>query len=303
VLIGMGMATSTYPTNRMPASALVRMMPEGAVLVRSGTQDIGTGTYTTMAQIAADVLGTTIGRVQVELGDSRLPAAPVSGGSMTTASVLPAVRQAATQVRDTLFSLADARGGKGDWRLENGKVSGPGGEFSVSDLMSRTGVTSVDATSDAKPNPDAAKHTCHGFGAQFCEVRVDMDLRTIKVSRWVAAFDSGKIINPKTARSQLIGGIVFGIGMALLEETRIDPEIGRLVNANLADYLVPVNADVPDIETIVVETEDQVTSPLGVKGIGELPTVGVAAAIANAVYHATGTRVRELPIRLDKILV
>ena len=134
-------------------------------------------------------------------------------------------------------------------------------------------------------------------------MRIDPDLRTIKVSRWVGAFDCGKVINAKTARSQLIGGIVFGIGMALLEETRIDPEFGRAVNANIADYLVPVNADVPDIETIVVDAPDLVTSPLGIKGIGELPMVGVAAAIANAVYHATGTRVRELPIRLDKLLV
>ena len=143
----------------------------------------------------------------------------------------------------------------------------------------------------------------HAFGAQFCEVRVDTDLRTIKVSRWVGAFDCGTVINQKTARSQLIGGIVFGLGMALLEETRVDSETGRIVNANIADYLLPVNADVPEIATILVSAPDLVTTPLGVKGIGELPMVGAAAAIANAVYHATGTRVRELPIRLDKLTV
>lgn len=133
-------------------------------------------------------------------------------------------------------------------------------------------------------------------------MRVDADLGTIKVSRWVGAFDCGKVVNAKTARSQLIGGIVFGIGMALLEETRVDAESGRIVNANLTDYLLPVNADVPEIATIVVDAPDLITTPLGFKGIGELPMVGVAAAIGNAVYHATGKRIRDLPIRLDKLL-
>ncbi len=303
-LIGLGMATASYPTNRMPASASVRAMPDGTVIVRSGTQDLGTGTYTTIAQLTADELGVPIEQVKVELGDSRLPAAPVSGGSMTSASVLPAVRLAAGQVRDKIFQLASARGGAAppDWRMKDGIVRGATGIYRVADLMS--GLPFVEATADAKPDPDAAKqHAAHAFGAQFCEVRIDPDLRTIKVSRWVGAFDCGKVINAKTARSQLIGGIIFGIGMALLEETRVDAESGRTVNANLADYLVPVNADVPDIETIMIEAPDLVTTPLGIKGIGELPMVGVAAAIANAVCHATGTRVRELPIRLDKLLV
>jgi xanthine dehydrogenase YagR molybdenum-binding subunit len=301
VLIGMGMATSTYPTNRMPASASVRYQSDGTVLVLSGTQDIGTGTYTTMAEIAADELGLSIDRVRVGLGDSQLPPAPVSGGSMTSASVLPAVKDAAAQVRDKLFALAGANSG-GERRLDNGMIRGAGGDVSVTDVMTRGGVQSVEATAEAKPNPDADKYARHAFGAQFAEVRIDPELRTIKVSRWVGAFDCGKVVNAKTARSQLIGGIVFGIGMALMEETRIDPELGRPVNANIADYLVPVNADIPDIETIMVESPDLVTTPLGIKGIGELPTVGVAAAIANAVYHATGTRVRALPIRLDKLL-
>ncbi len=173
----------------------------------------------------------------------------------------------------------------------------------VADVMGRGGVPFVEATSDRKPDADTNEYSRHAFGAQFCEVRIDPDLRTIKVSRWVGAFDCGKVINEKTARSQLIGGIVFGIGMALLEETRVDPETGRIVNANIADYLLPVNADVPDIATIMVDAPDLVTTPLGLKGIGELPMVGVAAAIANAVYHATGTRVRELPVRLDKLMV
>jgi xanthine dehydrogenase YagR molybdenum-binding subunit len=300
-LIGLGMATSSYPTNRMPASAIVRYQPDGSVLVMSGTQDIGTGTYTTMAQIAADELGLPVQRVQAQLGDSRMPAAPVSGGSMTSASVLPAVRDAAIQVRDQIFALTGWNAG--DPRLENGVVRHRSGQVNVTDLIARAGGRPIEATVQAKPADDADNYARHAFGAQFAEVRIDPDLRTIKVSRWVGAFDCGRLINAKTGRSQLIGGIVFGIGMALMEETRIDPELGRVVNANIAEYHVPVNADIPDIETIVVEAPDTVTTPLGIKGIGELPTVGVAAAIANAVYHATGTRVRELPIRLDKLLV
>jgi xanthine dehydrogenase YagR molybdenum-binding subunit len=307
VLIGMGMATSTYPTTRMAASAAVRLSPDGSALVRSGTQDLGTGTYTTMAQVVADELGLPIGRVRVEIGDSRLPPAPVSGGSMTTASVLPVVRDAAAQVREKVLAMAQSHGGAA-WRgpgervLSDGVVRGPGGSMRVAEVMNRGGVPFVEATSDQKPDPDADNYARHAFGAQFCEVRIDVDLRTIKVNRWVGAFDCGKVINEKTARSQLIGGITFGIGMALLEETRVDRETGRIVNANIADYLMPVNADVPEITTIVVEAPDLVTTPLGVKGIGELPMVGVAAAIGNAVYHATGTRVRELPIRLDKLM-
>jgi xanthine dehydrogenase YagR molybdenum-binding subunit len=303
VLIGMGMATATYPTNRMPASALVRLLPDGSALVQSGTQDIGTGTYTTMAQVAADTLGLPLDRVRVELGDSRLPPAPVSGGSMTSASVLPAVQQAAAEVRDKIFALTGWNNA-GDLHLENGVVRGADRQVSVGDAMARAGVPSVEATANAKPSADADKYARDAFGAQFAEVRVDAELRTIKVSRWVGAFDCGKIISAKTARGQLIGGIVFGIGMALMEETRVDAEFGRIVNANIAEYHMPVNADVPDIQTIMVETApDTISTPLGLKGIGELPMVGVAAAIANAVWHATGTRVRELPIRLDKLLV
>lgn len=310
VLIGLGMATATYPTARMAASAQIRMIPDGTAMVRSGTQDIGTGTYTTMAQIAADELGLPLNRVRVELGDSRLPPAPVSGGSMTTASVLPAVQAAAVQLRDKLLALALAQPPSAwgastvkDLQLQDGMIRGPGAQVSVFDLITRQNVPFIEATVDLKPNAASKDYTCHAFGAQFAEVRVDPDLRTVKVSRWVGAFDCGRVINPQTARSQLIGGIIYGIGMALMEETRVDAASGRTINANIADYLVPVNADIPSIETIFVEAPDLLTTELGVKGIGELPMVGVAAAIANAVYHATGTRVRDLPIRLDKMLV
>jgi len=281
VLIGWGMATSTYPTHRMPASARVRVSANGAALVQVGTQDLGTGTYTVMSQIAADALGIPVERIQFELGDSTLPHAPVSGGSMTVASVGPAVRAACEAVRAKL---------EGDPAVP------------VPELLTRRGMDVVEATSDSKPGEEAKRYAMHAFGAQFAEVRVDADLGEIRVSRFVGAFDAGRVMNAKTARSHLIGGIVYGLGMALLEETHVDAETGRMVNANIAEYLVPVNADVPDIQTIVVANDELTSNPLGAKGIGELPMVGVAAAVANAVYHATGVRVRKLPVRIEDLL-
>jgi xanthine dehydrogenase YagR molybdenum-binding subunit len=282
MLIGWGMATSTYPTHRVPASARVRVGANGTALVQVGTQDIGTGTYTVMSQIAADTLGMPVERIQFELGDSEFPHAPVSGGSMTVASVGPAVKAACEAVRAKLH--ADAGN-------------------SLPELLAARNMEFVEATSEAKPGEEEHSYAMHAFGAQFVEVRIDPDLGEIRVSRFVGAFDAGRVMNAKTARSQLIGGIVYGLGMALLEETHVDGETGRIVNANIADYLVPVNADVPDIQTIIVANDELTSNPLGAKGIGELPMVGVAAAVANAVYHATGVRVRKVPIRIEDLLV
>jgi xanthine dehydrogenase YagR molybdenum-binding subunit len=222
--------------------------------------------------------------------------------------VLPAVQMAARQARSKLIALAASQ--NEGWRnvpetayqLRDGVISCEAGQASVASVLAQAGQPYVEGRDDAKLSEEAKKYAAHSFGAQFAEVRIDPDLRTIKVSRWVGAFDCGRLINAKTGRSQLIGGIVFGIGMALFEETRFDEASGRIVNANIAEYLMPVNADVPEIQTIVVDAPDDITTPMGVKGIGELPMVGAAPAIANAVYHATGVRVRELPIRLDKIL-
>lgn len=309
MLVGMGMATTTYPTNRMKAAAEVTIFADGTILVRSGTQDLGTGTYTVMAQVAAQELGVAIDKVRVELGDSRFPKAPVSGGSMTAASVLPAVQEAAVAVREALMAMAlEAR--RDQWHnldsnallLQDRIISGPNGQVDIATLMANAATPSIMKQVEATPPDAAAKFARHAFGAQFAEVYVDSDFGTVRVKRWVGAFDVGRVMNAKTARNQLIGGIVFGIGMALMEETRIDHASGRFVNTNIAEYLVPVHADIPDIETIFVETGDPITTNLGIKGIGELPTVGAAAAIANAVYHATGKRIRDLPIRLEKVM-
>jgi xanthine dehydrogenase YagR molybdenum-binding subunit len=187
-------------------------------------------------------------------------------------------------------------------RIVDGLVVGPDRRIPIAELMERGQLPFLEATADVGPGKEKQEFSMHAFGAQFAEVRIDPDLGEIRVSRYVGAFDGGRILNAKTARSQLIGGITYGIGMALLEETLVDPETGRIVNSNVAEYLMPVNRDVPDIRTIFVANDDVNSNPLGVKGIGELPMVGVAAAIANAVYHATGVRVRKVPIRIEDIL-
>jgi xanthine dehydrogenase YagR molybdenum-binding subunit len=308
-LVGWGMATSTYPVNRMASQARIRLNADGSVLVGAGTQDIGTGTYTIMAQVAAEELGVPVERVTAELGDSLLPKAPVSGGSMTAASVMNAVAVAAAVLKSKLFELARADNRAGFAELDPAAMTfdghavvGGGRRVPVATLLARIGRDFIEADGEAKPGEEKKHFALHAFGAQFVEVRVDADLGVIRVSRCVGAFDVGRVLNAKTARSQLIGGITYGIGMALLEETLVDPQTGRYVNANLSDYLVPVNADIPQIQTIVVDNNERTSNPLGIKGLGELPMVGVAAAVANAVYHATGKRVRKLPIRLEDVL-
>lgn len=305
-LVGLGMATSTYPTNRSEAHAWVRMHANGAVHVGIGTQDIGTGTYTVLAQIAAQELSVPIEWISVTIGDSKLPQAPVSGGSQTVASAGSAVLLAARALRSKLFDMAraDRWSGAPDsaLMLRPGVIGGPDGRLAISEMMAHRSMDSVQADADAKPGDEKKQYSMHSFGAQFAEVRVDPDLGTIRVVRYVGAFDAGHVMNAKTARSQLIGGIVYGIGMALFEETLVDEETGRVVNANISDYVMPVNADIPTIQTIIVPNNDTISNPLGAKGIGELPMVGVAAAVANAVWHATGVRVRKVPIRIEDVL-
>ena len=309
VLIGWGMATATYPANRAPANARVRAFPDGTILVQSGTQDIGTGTYTIMMQVAAASLGVPLARVRAELGDTAFPHAPVSGGSTTAASVMPAVQLAAASLRARLLGLAISQGGAA-WNslspaaltIEDGTVRGPQGTVAIADLVHRSGMPFLEGEAGAKPGATFSSASRHSFGAQFAEVRVDPDFGTVRVSRIVGVFDAGRVLNAQTARSQLLGGIVFGIGQALTEVAVPDFATGRYLNANISDYLLPVNADVPEITVETVQFPDTVVDPLGARGLGELPIVGVAAAIANAVHHATGKRIRHLPIRVEDVL-
>lgn len=311
-LIGLGMASATYPVVRFPSSALARLLPDGTALVQSGTQDLGTGTYTVMTQVAADALGLPPEKVRFELGDTLMPEAPFSGGSMTAASTGSAVQAAGKAARAQAIALAIADSGSPLFGLTADAVDVRDGRlFSVADptkgetyasLIARQKLPHIEVTTGSKPGPEQDQYAMHSFGAVFAEVHVDPDLGEIRVARVVGAYGVGNILNAKTANNQLRGGVIFGIGMALLEETWTDPRTGRVMNADLAEYHVPVNADVPDIDITFVPETDPYINPLGVKGIGEIGITGVAAAIANAVYHATGKRVRDLPVTLDKVI-
>jgi xanthine dehydrogenase YagR molybdenum-binding subunit len=285
-LIGWGMATSVYPARRSPASAKARMNVDGTVHVDAGSHDLGGGTYTIMTQIAADAVGVPVERVTFRLGDTRYPETPVSGGSQTAATCGTAVYEASSALRKKLLELA---GGDQSANLQQ--------------VVARSGQPFIEAEASTEANPDAKTMSCYSFGAQFAEVHVDADLGQIRVARMTGVFAAGKILNAKTARSQFMGGMVWGIGLALLEEDAYDPRLGRIVNNNLAEYLVPVNPDVGTIDVAWVEGDrDLHVSPMGAKGIGEIGITGSAAAIANAIYHATGKRIRETPITPDKLL-
>jgi xanthine dehydrogenase YagR molybdenum-binding subunit len=312
-LVGYGMASVTYPTRRAPATASARILSDGTAVVRSATSDMGPGTYTSMTQVAADALGLPTERVRFELGDSDMPKAPVHGGSMTMGSVGPAVREACLQVRRKVLELAREDGNTPLHRAEEDAVDFAGGRIFLrkdpsagegfAEILERHGQDGVDATGEAGPGDETSRFAMHSFGAVFAEVRVDPDFGTVRVKRLVGAYGVGRVINPKTANSQCIGGMVGGIGMALLEETRLDARLGRVTNANLAEYLVPVNADVQQLEAIFVDEDDPHVNPLGAKGVAEIAICGVAPAIANAVYHGTGRRVRELPITPERLLL
>ena len=313
LLVGFGMATATYPTNSSKASAVVRIAADGSALAQAGTQDLGTGSYTIFTQIAADGLGMPVDRVRFELGDTNLPMTPVSGGSQTAASVGPAVYAAARDARlKTLaYALTDSASPlfgatAEDVTVQRGRfvlASDAARGESYAQILARHPDGQIEGRADVTPDAATKKaYSMHAFGAQFAEVHVDPDFGTVKVVRMTSAFASGRIFNRKTAHSQYIGGMVWAIGMALHEVTRTDLRSGRIMSANLAEYLVPVNADVPNLEAIIVDEEDGHVNALGAKGIGEIGIVGGAAAIANAVYHATGKRIRDLPIQPDKLI-
>jgi xanthine dehydrogenase YagR molybdenum-binding subunit len=310
-LVGWGMATGVWEALQMPFTVRIALTANGHAEVACATSDIGTGTYTIMAQVTADMLGLPLDNVTVKLGDSSLPLAQVEGGSWTAASVSQAIANAADDIRRELLRLAKAMPNSplatangGDVALSDGKIASrtdAGRAVSIADAMRHGGAERIvkERGSDFK---DDSAHARNTHSAIFAEVKVDEELGVVRVTRVVSAVAAGRILNTKTAHSQMMGGVVWGIGMALHEETLIDHAFGRVMNANIAEYHVPVHADVHDIEVIFVDEPDAIINPLGIKGVGEIGIVGVAAAIANAIYHATGKRVRDLPITLDKLM-
>jgi xanthine dehydrogenase YagR molybdenum-binding subunit len=313
-LIGWGCASAVYPTHVGAAAARVRLTANGTASVQIAAHDLGTGAYTVIGQMAAESLGISLSSVTVELGDSELPPAPVAGGSNTTASACSAVMKACQSIRARLVQPADDR-------TTVGSAGADRNELNLEGRFKSLGVGAIEEYAEYLPpgaKPDSMKNLYAGTpflgggskgeklmyatGAEFVEVRVHSTTREIRVPRIVGAFAAGRLLNTRTARSQYIGAMIWGISSALHEATEIDPRTARYVNDNLADYLIPVNADIRDIDVILVPEEDTFVNPVGVKGIGELGNVGTAAAVANAVYHATGVRVRKLPIRLEKLL-
>jgi xanthine dehydrogenase YagR molybdenum-binding subunit len=309
-LVGWGMATGVWDAVQMPITVRIALSANGYAEVACATSDIGTGTYTIMAQVAADSLGLPLDNVSIKLGDSTLPQSPVEGGSWIAASVSNGIATTAAAICDNLLRLAKtmpntplANVAPDEVALVDGNlVSRQDGARAVAivDVMRHGGIDRIEQEKTTSPIQDEGRaHNTHS--AAFAEVKVDEQLGVIRVTRVVSAVAGGRILNTKTAASQILGSVVWGIGMALQEETLIDHRFGRVMNANIAEYHVPVNADVYDIKVIFVDEPDD-SNPLGVKGLGEIGLVGVAAAIANAVYHATGKRVRDLPITLDKLI-
>jgi xanthine dehydrogenase YagR molybdenum-binding subunit len=311
-LIGWGVAAATYPAMRSRGEARVTVDAGGTVDVTSATHDLGTGMYTILAQIAADALGVDPRSIRVRIGDSSFPLAPVAGGSQSSASIGPAVHAAAERIYREAVAIASSAGGSPLHGLRAEEIEAVDGVLRAKDDPSRAiaygevvrlgGSGALEALGSAEQGKETEEFSFHSFGAQFVEVRYDEEIARLRVSRALGVFDCGRVLNPKTARSQMIGGIVWGIGMALLEETVRDDRYGAVVTNNLADYHVPVNADVHAIDVLFVEEPDLRFSPQGARGMGEIGITGVAAAIANAVYHATGARIRDLPIVPEKLL-
>ena len=310
-LVGWGMATGVWDAMQMPIAVRIVLTSNGHAEVACATSDIGTGTYTIMAQVAADMLGLPIDNISIKLGDSSLPQSPVEGGSWIAASVANGIATTSEAIRNELLRLAKlvpdsplANAELDDMALADGKLVSkrdPSRAVSIADVMRHGAVERIEQDVTTNPSQDASRaHNTHS--AIFAEVKIDEQLGVIRVTRVVSAVAAGRILNTKTASSQILGGVVWGIGMALHEETLIDHRFGRIMNANIAEYHVPVNADVHDIKVIFVDEPDEMINPLGIKGLGEIGIVGVAAAIANAIYHATGKRVRDLPITLDKLM-
>lgn len=328
-LIGYGCAATCYPTQMAPAAARVRLQRDGRVRVQIAGHEIGNGAYTVIAQAAAAKLGVPVEKVSVMIGDSDLPPAPVAGGSNSTASTCSAVMMVCDMVRQRLFKGLMPNESMIDKAKETvGLGQTPSAQAARSDqpldrerAFDTLGVNVVEEYGEWKPDgapmdsframyagharliggPELNDKIAYAFGAEFVEVRINRFTHEIRVPRLVGAFAAGRIMNPRTARSQLMGGLIWGMSSALLEATEIDQRNARYVNDNLADYLVPVNADVPSVEVILLSEQDDQINPAGVKGLGELGNVGTNAAVCNAIFHATGQRIRKLPVRLEAL--
>ncbi|MEU9119928.1 xanthine dehydrogenase family protein molybdopterin-binding subunit [Streptomyces sp. NPDC048506] len=313
-LIGYGMATAGYPVYgpNNPQRARARLYSDGTAVVQAATPDFGTGVATVMTQVAADALGLPVERCRFEGGDTMLPTIAAAVGSSGAGMISAAVHTAATNLRRQLVAqaVADAQsplyGADPDAvTVRDGRMmlrDAPDTGESYGDLLHRNLLPDVEAAGAWSPSPESHNYGMMTFGAQFAEVAVDPHLGVARVRRMVGAFAPGRVLNPKTARSQLIGGMLWGLGQALLEANYMDPRRGRWVASSLGDYLVPVNADAPEVDVELVEVADEIVNPLGVKGVGEVGQVGAAAAIANAVHHATGRRIRKLPITIEDLL-
>ncbi len=313
--IGWGMATCAWGAFRSDAQASVEITREGTATVKTATQDIGTGTYTVLALVVAEVTGIPIEKIDVQLGDTRLPAGPISGGSWVTASVIPAVSNAARAAIQSLLGMATSgpnahfKGAKAaDLQLANGRVSrksDPASGVPLGDVLARANVRAAIGNGQSATTlggAESKKYSLHSYGAQFAEVTWHPETARLRVSRFVSVIDAGRILNPKPARNQIEGAVVMGIGMALLEESRYDQHYGAPINSNLADYMVSTNADAPPIDVTFLDHPDLVMNEMGARGVGEIGLAGTAAAITSAVYHATGVRVRELPVRIEDLL-
>jgi xanthine dehydrogenase YagR molybdenum-binding subunit len=310
-LIGQGVATAYYPVYRFPATARIRLSVDGTAVVKAAANEMGMGTATVQIQHAAERLGLPIDKVSFQYGDSTLPDSPMAGGSCQTVSIAASVQAAIEKAHRELLRLARSNpdsplaGARYEQTaLRDGglfRVDHSGNGETYSAILQHAGEESIDVEASSAIPLEAMKYSMASYGAQFCEARVNEESGEVRLSRWLGSFDCGRVVNPKTTASQLRGGIVMGIGMALTEETLFDRRNGRIVNPSLAEYHVPVNLDVPPIEILWTDIPDEHT-PIDARGIGELGITGAAAAVANAIFHATGKRTRDLPITLDKLL-
>jgi xanthine dehydrogenase YagR molybdenum-binding subunit len=312
-LIGYGMAGVTFGSYLVPCQASIAVRRDGTACVRSAATDIGTGTYTIAAQLAAGLLGLHTSQVHVEIGDSDLPPAPQSGGSGLATALSGAIHDAAGNLLRAFLDVvayddsSPLQGRRTDEvSVTVGRIhltGDPAAGESYAAILARHDLDQLTADGAINPQADGTGMAPAGaFAAQFAEVRIDEDLGLVRIARYVSAVDAGRILNEKLARSQIIGATVMGIGMTLFEDTVFDPATGRIANATFGDYLIPVHADVPDLDVVFVGEPDR-SNPAGIKGLGEIGIVGVSAAIANAIYHATGRRIRSLPITIDKLLL